>query len=240
MTIYEQTGLTEAELAGLCQQREAMYALIARMFIKEPDQAFLDELRQREYPVSTGNNLVDQGNRKLATYLSNVWENSALELAVDYVRTFIGYGMDGKSAAYPYESAYTTTRRLLMQGARDEVRAIYASAGLDKLSSLKDEDDHVAFELSFMRTMCERTAAAAKAGDEDTVMSLIETQANFLEQHLGLWAPTFAREMRTFAKTDFYQAASLLLEGFIEIESELFSIDYYAGGIKVPVEEKSE
>ena len=43
------------------------------------------------------------------------------ELAIDYVRTFIGHGVNGYSAAYPYESVYTSERRLMMQEARAEV-----------------------------------------------------------------------------------------------------------------------
>ena len=80
------------------------------------------------FPASTGNKNVDEGYRLMAKFMSNVWENSLTDLAVDYVRTFIGHGVDAFSAAYPFESVYTSEKRLLMQEARDEVLAIYRSA----------------------------------------------------------------------------------------------------------------
>ena len=57
-------------------------------------------------------------------YLSQADGTVLTELAVDYVRAFIGSGNDGFSAAYPYESVYTSPKRLMMQDARDEVRAV--------------------------------------------------------------------------------------------------------------------
>ncbi len=82
--------------------------------------------------------------RFMAGYLSNVWDGTLQELAVDYVRCFIGGGMDAFSAAYPYESVYTSPKRLMMQEARDEVLAIYRSQGFDKAEGWKESEDHVA------------------------------------------------------------------------------------------------
>ena len=47
------------------------------------------------------------------------------------MRAFIGHGIDAYSAAYPFESVYTSPKRLMMQEARDEVLAVYRSEGLD-------------------------------------------------------------------------------------------------------------
>ena len=41
-------------------------------------------------------------------YLKRAWDDSVTELAIDYVSTFIGHGVNGYSAAYPYESVYTS------------------------------------------------------------------------------------------------------------------------------------
>ena len=104
---------TMQELIKLNEQRAATYGLLSRLY-------------------------VDEGYRLLATYLSNTWDNSVTDLAIDYVRVFIGHGIDAFSAAYPFESVYTSEKRLLMQEARDEVLAIYRSAGLDKQDTWKE------------------------------------------------------------------------------------------------------
>ena len=62
-----------------------------------------------------GTDAGDEGNRLIATYLSGIWENTLTELAADYMRTFFGHGYSGHAAAYPFESVYSSEKRLLMQ-----------------------------------------------------------------------------------------------------------------------------
>lgn len=195
--------------------------MVARFYRVEADQAFLDELRTMRFPVSTGNASVDEGYRLLAKYLSNTWENSITELAVDYARVFIGHGVDGYSAAYPFESVYTSEKRLLMQGARDEVLALYRVAGLEKQESWREGEDHIALELEYMQILSLRTAEALREGDQDRALSLLKSQFNFMDVHLGGWAPLLTGEMRTFAKTDFYKGLAYMAEGFLETDTEL-------------------
>lgn len=203
------------ELARLNTQRAATYSLLARLYRNEIDEAFLTELRGMRYPLKTGNDNTDEGYRLMAHFLSNVWANTLDDLSVDYSRTFIGHGVDGYSAAYPYESVYTSPKRLMMQDARDEVLAIYRSYGLDKQESWKEGEDHVALEMEFMQTLANRTADALKKGDEDEAVALLETQRNFLYDHLGAWAPMMTRDMKRLAKTDLYQGLAYLTDGFL-------------------------
>ncbi len=90
--------------------------LMARLFLKEVDKAALAELQGMRFPAATGNAKVDEGYHMLYDYLRTSWDDSINELAIDYVRTFIGHGVNGFSAAYPFESVYTSERRLMMQG----------------------------------------------------------------------------------------------------------------------------
>ena len=167
MTKNANTAAAQAsmdELIKLIEQRAATYGLLSRLFRVEIDQELLDELHGMRFPASTGNADVDEGYLRLAKYLSNTWENSLTDLAVDYTRVFIGHGVDAYSAAYPFESVYTSEKRLLMQDARDEVLAIYRSAGLDKKNSWKEGEDHVALELEFEQVLANRTAEALRKG----------------------------------------------------------------------------
>ena len=200
------------ELIKLIEQRAATYGLLSRLFRVEVDQELLDELHGMRFPASTGNADVDEGYLRLAKYLSNTWESSLTDLAVDYTRVFIGHGVDAYSAAYPFESVYTSEKRLLMQDARDEVLAIYRSAGLDKKNSWKEGEDHVALELEFEQVLANRTADALRKGDEEEAAALLTTQKNFLEDHLLSWVPMMTADMKRFAKTDLYQGLAYLTD----------------------------
>lgn len=206
---------TMADLIKLNQQRAATYGLLSRLYRVEIDEDLLEELRSMRFPTRTGNNEVDEGYRLIATYLSNAWDNSVTDLAIDYVRVFIGHGVDAFSAAYPFESVYTSEKRLLMQEARDEVLALYRAAGLDKQDSWKEGEDHIALELEFEQILANRTVAALEHNDEDEAYALLTTQKNFLDDHLAAWAPMMTSDMKRFANTDMYRGLAHLTDGFL-------------------------
>ena len=217
----EQEELEEHQaFIRLNEQRAATYSLLARLYRVEIDQPFLDELKGLRFPARTGNSNVDEGYRLIATYMSNLWENSLTELAVDYARVFIGRGVDAYSAAYPFESVYTSKKRLLMQEARDEVLAIYRSAGLTRQSSWKEGEDHLAIELEFQQILCSRIVSALRENDEEKALSLFVLQKSFLDDHMIAWTPMLTADMKRFAKTDLYQGLTFLTDGFLETEKE--------------------
>lgn len=215
---------TEREdLARAHEQRAWLYGLLARLYRVEVDQVFLGQLQAMKFPASTGNKAMDQGYREIAGYLAHAGAGSLTELAVDYVRAFIGHGIDGHAAAYPFESVYTSPKRLMMQGARDEVLALYRSEGVDKAPDWKDGEDHVALELEFMGTLATRAAQALRSGDDAEAARLLEVQRAFLENHLHNWLPIFTRDMGLFAKTGLYQGLAHLTEGFLQVEREFMA-----------------
>lgn len=217
----ENDQVTVAELCEALKQRTSVYGLLSRLYRSEVDEGLLEEMRGARYRVSTGNNDVDEGHRLLATYLSGVWENTTIELAADYMRVFFGHGYNGHAAAYPFESVYTSEKRLLMQGARDEVLALYRAAGLEKQESWKEGEDHLSLELEYMQVLAQRAVEALLKADQDEAARLLRCQANFLDDHLISWVPLMAAEMQRFAKTDFYRGLAHLTVGFLETDREL-------------------
>ncbi len=212
---------TRGELIEACKQRTAAYGFLSRLYRKEVDAAFLEELHGLRFRVSHGNADTDEGYRLIATYLSGMWENTETELAADYMRVFFGHGYDGHAAAYPFESIYTSEKRLLMQSARDEVLALYRAAGLDKRSDWKESEDHVALELEYMQVLSDRTVRALCKGDQGQAVSLLKSQVNFLDDHMLGWVPMMTAEMKRFAKTGFYKGLAYLTEGFLVTDKEL-------------------
>lgn len=207
---------TVAELAAIMEQRASTYDLLSRLYRVEVGPELLDELKRRSFPTDTGNESIDRGYLLITTFLSNAWENSLTDLAIDYVRVFIGHGMDMYAAAYPYESVHTSKKRLLMQEARDEVLTLYHAAGIVKDDSWKEGEDHIALELEYMQILARRTADALTRQDEHAAVSLLTSQRNFLEDHLAAWAPMMTTEMKRLAKTDLYQGLAWLTEGYLE------------------------
>ena len=206
------------DLVELCAQRDSTYALLARLYRVEVDQPLLDGLHATRFPAATGSTKANAGYRALAEYLSNIDERSTTELAVDFARVFIGYGVDSYAAAFPFESVYTSEKRLKMQEARDEVLAISRANLLKKGEEWNDCEDHIALELEFMQVMSERTAKALKEGKEDEAVEMLKTQRAFVGQHLANWVPMFVSDIKYFSQTDLYIGAGELLLGFVQTE----------------------
>lgn len=208
-----------AQIADLMNMRARTYGMLARLFRVEVDKETLDEMRGMRFPTATGSDLVDAGYRQLYTYLRRAWEDSIRELAVDYVKCFIGHGVNGYSAAYPYESVYTSERRLMMQEARAEVLQVMRDNEL-KRDRWNEGEDHIALELEFMQRMALRTEEDLRAGDEDAAAEKLETQRAFVNDHLLNWLPMLVGDMQQFAQTDFYKGLGNLTLGFAQQDAE--------------------
>lgn len=218
--IATQDNETLNAFAKVCEDRAWTYGFLSRLFRREIDQEFLDQIKGTRLPAATGNDEVDEGYRLIALSLSNIQPDTLLNFAIDFTRTFIGAGRMGHSAAYPYESVYTSKDRLLMQDAYLEVVAIYRNAGLMKDKTWKEPEDHIALELEYMQVLCSRCAEALNKGDEETAVDLLKSQYNFLNDHLVSWLPMMVADMRKFSKSDLYQGLSHLLAGFMQVEEE--------------------
>lgn len=211
----------EAALVDLMRSRAQTYGFLARLYRVEVDQPLLDEMRSMRFPTSTGNAHVDEGYSLIYRYLKNVWEETLLDLARDYVRVFVGHGVNGHSAAYPYESVHTSEKRLLMQEARAEVLAVYRQNVLKKEATWRDCEDHIAVELEFMQIMGIRTADALAAGDEDAAIEMLRTQYAFVQDHLANWVPMLAHDMLHYSETELYRGLAELTLGFVQTEEEI-------------------
>lgn len=210
------------DLHDLMVDRARTYGMLARLFRVEVDRETLRELQGMRFPTATGSSAIDEGYRKLFDYLKTAWEDSITELAIDYVRTFIGHGVNGYSAAYPFESVYTSERRLLMQEARAEVLATLRENNL-KRGAWNEGEDHIALELEFMQRMSLRCADALAANDEDEAVRLLGIQHGFMKDHLLNWIPMLVMDMLKFSQTSFYQGLATLLWGYVEFDEGIVS-----------------
>ena len=209
------------DLSGVMDSRAKTYGLFARLFRTEVDQALLVEMRTMRFPTNTGNNHLDRGYDLMYRYLKNTWSDSLLDLARDYCRTFIGHGVNGHSAAYPYESVHTSEKRLLMQEARGELLAMYRANLLKKDMSWRESEDHICVELEFMSILSQRTADALRANNQDEAVRLIQTQYEFVENHLLNWVPMLHADMLHFSETELYRGLAECTLGFAQLDASV-------------------
>ena len=207
------------DLIDLLEGRVRQYGLLARLFREEVSMSEIEQLQGMRFPVSTGNEHVDEGYRSLYEYLRGAWDDSELELAIDYVRTFIGHGVNAYSAAYPFESVYTSERRLMMQEARAEVLQTLRENNL-KRGMWNEGEDHIALELEFMQILSKRAIEALVAHNEDEATEQLQTSYAFLQNHLLNWFPMMACDMKKFSRTLFYQGLASLTLGYLEVDKE--------------------
>ena len=90
----------DVNLVELMNARARSYGMLARLFREEVDLPTLRELQKMRFPQATGNAAADEGYHQLYDYLKRAWDDSVTELAIDYVSTFIGHGVNGYSDAY--------------------------------------------------------------------------------------------------------------------------------------------
>ena len=211
----------ETTIADVLRGRMATYQFLSRLFRVEVDQELYDTLMSMRFPANTGNALVDEGYRMICGYLSQADGTVLTELAVDYVRAFIGSGNDGFSAAYPYESVYTSEEHLLMQDARDSAVAFYLGEELGLPADNTTPEDHLSFEFQFMAKLIERAGAALDAGDEARYAELCAKQRAFFDEHLANWVPRLCADVRAYAQTAFYRGVADITEGFLRLEDQM-------------------
>ncbi|MBP2656549.1 MAG: TorD-like chaperone [Firmicutes bacterium] len=207
-----------SEYSAIILNRENLYRFLGRLYKVEADQTLLDQLADICFPTECGEDELAKGYRMLEEYRRCLGSDPLTDLAVDYARVFLGAGVAGNEAAYPYESVYTSTKRLIMQDARDQVVAVYRAKGLTKLETLEFPEDHLALELEFMAYLCHETQQALAVRDWTAVSACLKEQIDFLAQHLLNWVPAFCADIEKYSKTEFYKAIAQITNGYLRLE----------------------
>lgn len=132
-------------------------------------------------------------------------------LACDFARVFLAAGNtpDNDKTAVPFESVYTSESGLMMQEARDEVRAVFRAEGVMPARTEVDgeiPDDYLPFELEYLALLSERAAEALRAGSDGQARALAEKQRGFLRDHVLNWTEDLAAAVKDFEECGFYGA----------------------------------
>ena len=193
--------------------REGLYRLLSRLYRQEVDAPLLERLRGMTFPQTCPQPELEAGYRALERWLSAGTEDALDALAVDFARVFLGAGSAEGCAAFPYESVYTSPKRLVMQDAWERVKSLYAAHGV-RIDTDSSElmEDHIAYELAYMALLCREGAERAE-------------QRAFLEEHLLTWVPDFCADLQRCAGTGFYRCVAQLTLGWLKLEEGLLQAE---------------
>ncbi len=160
--------------------RAYIYAFLSRVFTKEIDAAFLQDMRSNEDVLKLIG--IDSFN-----YVTNNKQSEVLEeLNIDFHSLF-------HMNNHPYESAVLDSKNEIMVGLQNPVMQFYVNHGFDinlEYSELSIPD-HIAIELGFMQKLVQQGQTQA--------------QEEFLQNHLLQWAPPFMMGIKSMAITPLYK-----------------------------------
>lgn len=215
----DMSALQFQEMSEMFADRAAFYRLLSSLFFKEVTEKFLDTLQSQPLPTQD-ETLFGQGCRELKHYLVRKGPDARTDLAVDYARCFLAAGILEGDAACPYESIYTGEEPLIMQEARDQVRAIYISQGVNVDENLHLPEDHLSFELEFLAIMSDRAQKACLEQNATELQSNIAVQQAFIDEHVLNWLPSLDKNLQAVAREQFYPAILHMTQGYLQLDKD--------------------
>ncbi len=120
----------------------------------------------------------------------------------------------------PYETLYGVSQVDFQQSqVMADISGFFRAFGLQVSGTALERIDHVAVELEFLQVLAAKEAYAGSQGDEEHARIVREGEMAFMADHLGRWAPTFARRLRQRSPDGAYGLWARLLDAFLEADA---------------------
>ena len=141
----------------------------------------------------------------------------------------------------PYDTEYGAAHIFQKTQMLADIAGFYRAFGLETAPDLHERVDHVSVELEFMRFLCLKEFYALEQGHSaERLAQCREAQAKFLGEHVGRWAPGFARRLRELAGEGYYARMGELTDAFLTGELAALGIENTDGAAlrsSIPSEE---
>lgn len=124
----------------------------------------------------------------------------------------------------PYETAYDQREVFRQSAIMADVSGFYRAHGVKIGGAERERPDHIGAELEFMAFMARKEAYALDNLGPDEVAECERTQAHFLRDHLGRWAPSFGRRMAEVAEHPAFVAMGRLLAAWVEADMAAWGV----------------
>ncbi len=140
----------------------------------------------------------------------------------DYVAVF-GHAARGSVPMNEIEYGEPKADALFQPHRLADLAAFYRAYGLNLAEDAGERQDHLCVELEFMSVLAAKEAYAldGQAGP-DALSACRESQRDYLRDHLGRWAPAFARMLMTRSGAGLLSSFATLLRSFIEADCVRF------------------
>ena len=206
------------ELEDVLKFRRDLYAFLYRMYLEEPPRELATDLSNGKFSfpdLDSLNKDMAEGFEMIKSYASGKGEDEIYEDLVDeFTLLFIGpYNLP----VQPYETIWVDDKMAgeSLLGLKED----YRKAGVSRSKSYPEPEDHIAFELLFMHHLCE--VGLSSIDDEEKLLLTLETQIDFLEDHIMKWVPLFCDKLIEYEKSEFYKCIAKITKGFLDIDNEV-------------------
>lgn len=124
----------------------------------------------------------------------------------------------------PYETAYDHRDVFRQTAVMADVSGFYLAHGVKIGGVERERPDHIGAELEFMAFMARKEAHALDNLGPEEVEECARTQAHFLRDHLGRWAPSFGHRMSGVSDHPAFVAVGRLLAAWVEADMAAWGV----------------
>lgn len=219
---YKTESKRSVEEQGISVVRSRLYNVLSLCFLY-PDQTIVAEISG----ASFGNLLMSSiralyGKYRLrreaerfARVLRGLRGGSSTDLEAEYNSLFA----PASSQSTPiFETEYGGGHIFAKTADLADIGGFYKAFGLRLSSNSKERLDHIAVELEFMRVLTLKEAYAQTKSWLDKATICVEAERKFLSDHLGKWAPSFLKLVKSSSRHPYYAALADLALKFVEEE----------------------
>ncbi len=214
---------TSPTLADLAEIRGATYDLFGSLFLSPGGEGGLEQAGETASWLRGRSDLVRSfpffPSWRAVLDSAGSLQDERARLEEEHVQLF---QLGGSSALCPpYESAFLDPSGFERGLLTVDVEQAYRKAGA-ALAGTGELPDHVSLELGFMAFLCGEEAKAWEAAERERAVTRLGEQAGFLDRHLLLWFPAFARRLgQATAETSFYGRLAGAVRRFLVHDRDL-------------------
>ncbi len=204
-------------LSAMAIEPSKILGLLSSLYVCKPTKEAI-----KNWKASLSDDVPNSLSR-LKDALDKIDLNSGQEfedLLWEYTRLFIG---PYKLPCPPWESVYTSGKRLMMQEAYDQVQDFYSEVGL-KVGNPNIMTDHVGAELNFLAVLHEKME-----GDHEKRSYYVDIGKRFMDEHVMRWIPQFTQDMEEAADLRLYKTLAQATRDFVMTECNF--LDRVAGDL---------
>ncbi len=197
--------------------RAGIYRLFSVAFLS-PEEALLARVKEGLAELKGSLPLLFEGEenglKEAVTALGA--DGVTLEALQTEYRQIFGHTLSRECP--PYETEYGSAHLFQQAHRLGDIAGFYRAFGLEVSEGAKERLDHIAVELEFMGFLAFKEAYAFTHHGGEKATLCREAERRFLTEHLGHWAPLFAKLVGRKAPEGFYRALASLLETFLASE----------------------